>query len=826
MSDTIDYGIDLGTTNSLIGCFTAGRVEVYKNPRGHKEGLPSVVGFRNEKILIGDRAKDFSAKDPKNVVNHFKRKMGTSETFNIESTGNSITPVELSSFVLKELKSFVHTGAKIDSAVITIPASFDTIQSNATKEAGIQVGFSEVLLLQEPIAASLAYANQDKSEDLKNSQWIVYDLGGGTFDVALVKIIEGEMTIVDHEGDNYFGGTDFDSMIVEKIVVPFIEKKGKFTDLLKSMKSASGRYEKDWYQLLHAAEEAKIELSSDTSTEIEYEIEDEDGQLIDVVVTITRSQFEELIQDKITESISMLKKIVTRKSLQPQDLEFVLMVGGSTWIPFVRNHVEEVMGIPVNTKIDPINAIVVGASFFAGTRKMKDISRKIEAYNIKVRAVYERNTQELEEIFAARIEGDIDGMHYRIHSLDGTYDSNLKPLATRISEDLPLREGDYNVFEFNIVDKQGNRVEHGSEQIQISQGRYTIAGQVLPNEICLVTDDPLNRDTKLNRIFQKNAVLPTESKSSVEVAKTVVKGSTNEIKLIIVEGSSQNHHLSNKPIGTLKITGEMINRDLLKGSEIDLTFNISESRDLTISAYVEGIEQEFSQVFNPQKREVHASELGQDVLRLESLIMNEQVEAEESDSSDLGRELGVILNQVQTLMLDAGQLSEDSVTDEKFQLEDKKRDLANQVHQLTANKRLNAANASYQEEKESVMRLIQKSGNDHEEHRAREVISREEVFLRSDNVGSIELAESQLSDIRMQILYRTPAFLRSIFERLVENRVSMNDPVQAKNLIENGRNLIEKESWDDLSIVIDRLWELMPDTQRSTEEDHIFTGII
>ena len=198
-----------GTTNSLVAKFNKGTVEVFKNPNGFKETLASVVAFRNDRILVGDKARVYAEKDPKNVKSKFKRKMGTTESFKIESLGQSKTPIELSAFVLKELKRFIHKGEMPEAMVITIPASFDMVQSNATKEAGYAAGFKQVVLLQEPIAASLAYANKEKNVDLKNSQWIVYDLGGGTFDVALVKIIEGELKVVDHEGDNYLGGADF-----------------------------------------------------------------------------------------------------------------------------------------------------------------------------------------------------------------------------------------------------------------------------------------------------------------------------------------------------------------------------------------------------------------------------------------------------------------------------------------------------------------------------------------------------------------------------------------------------------------------------------------
>ncbi len=153
MASNINFGIDLGTSNTLVAKFDKGNVEVFKNPNGFKETLPSVVGFRNDRILIGDQARTYLQRDPKSVVSRFKRKMGTSETFKIKSLNASKSPVELSAYVLKELKTFVHTGEELDAAVITIPASFDTVQSNATKEAGKLAGFKTVVLLQEPIAA-------------------------------------------------------------------------------------------------------------------------------------------------------------------------------------------------------------------------------------------------------------------------------------------------------------------------------------------------------------------------------------------------------------------------------------------------------------------------------------------------------------------------------------------------------------------------------------------------------------------------------------------------------------------------------------------------
>jgi molecular chaperone DnaK len=832
MSNTINFGIDLGTSNSLIAKFDKGNVEVFKNPNGFKETLPSIVGFRNDRILIGDQARVYLQRDPKSVVSRFKRKMGTTETFKIKSLSVSKSPVELSAYVLKELKNFIHSGDQLDSAVITIPASFDTVQSNATKEAGIQAGFKSVILLQEPIAASLAYANKEKNIDLKNSQWLVYDLGGGTFDVALVKILEGELNVVDHEGDNYLGGTDFDALIVEKIVVPELEKRGKFSNLLAEMKSESGKYNKLWHILLLHAEGAKVELSNKTSTEIDLgtisDLEDDEGNSLDSIVTITRSEFEAVVKDAVESTIDMIKQILTRNSLQPNDLKFILMVGGSSFIPYVRKRVEEVMGIPVNTSIDPTNAIVIGAAYFAGTKeKSKDIDQvKQTASKLKIRASYNKSSQEREETFSAKFEGELNGLQYRILSEDGSFDSGLKKLSLRIVEDLPLREGAFNLFSFKIIDMQGNLVPIDLDTIQIAQGRYSVAGQMLPEDISLVKDDLVIKDTRLDALFTKNSVLPSKTKKTVEVGKTVVKGSLDGIHIMVVEGPSNRHSSTNKPIGTLSITGEKVSKDLIKGTDIDLTFEMTESRELTISAFVNGTGQEFSQVFNLKERKVSTQLLASEILMLETKIQTEIDDALENGNKQVADDLDNVLRGVQDLILNAGELSEDDVTEKKFQIEDQKRKLAQNVFELTSGKRLDQAKVAYAETKSELQTLVRESGNDRERHLFAEIIAREQTFINSTSPEKIQAITQEFHSIRWQILMRTPEFLRGMFNHLTEKRASMNDQIQASQLIDNGKRAIQNDDLEALRQINSRLWDLMPATDKASDEMRAYTGIV
>ncbi len=827
----INFGIDLGTSNSLIAKFEKGNVEVFKNPTGFKETLPSVVGFRNNRILVGEQARAFVERDPKNVVSRFKRKMGTTETFKIKSLDTSKSPVELSAFVLKELKTFIHSGEKPEAVVLTIPASFDTVQSNATKEAGYEAGFKQVVLLQEPIAASLAYANKDNDADLKNSQWIVYDLGGGTFDVALVRIVEGELTVVDHEGDNYLGGSDFDALIVAHLIVPELNRLGNFGEHLAEMKSEKGKYNRLWHILLHKAEEAKVALSTKTSADIDFDVEDEEGIKVNCFMEITRSEFEALIKEAVDKTADMLKQILTRNSLRGEELEFALMVGGSTYVPYVRQRIEELLGLKVNTAIDPTNAIAVGAAYFAATKEIRVDQQENSkpAFNqggLKAKVSYNKASQEAEELFSAKIEGNTEGLFYRITRNDGSFDSGLRELKGRVVEDLPLQEGAYNLFTFKIYNSSNDEVPCGVETIQIAHGKYSVAGQMLPEDLSLVKDDMSIQDTRLERIFARNSVLPSRTKKTVEVGKTIVHGSDDELRIIVVEGPSEHHSSTNKPIGVLLISGKQFSRDVLKGTEIDLTFEMSESRDLTVSAYVNATGQEFSQVFDPKPRAVPVDTLAGEVSMLETRLSKEIKYAEENENYEVVKELKELQGQVYELVGEATLLKIDDVTDDRFKLEDKKRRLAQRIHQLTSGKKLEQAKIEYQQVKGEVMAMVNEFGDDRERHQLEEFLAREHAVVTSTSQEKVEAATNALNSLRFQILGRTPRFLSRMFEHLVERRTAMNDQVQAKNLIDAGQRYMGTEDWDNLRTVNGRLWDLLPQPEKQSNEFRHFTGIV
>lgn len=817
MEKMINYGIDLGTTNSAIAKFVKGEVEVFKNPlETGKETLPSVVYYKKDKVVVGTNARTYFERDAENVFGTFKRKMGTTESFKVKSINQSKTPIELSAEVLKELKGFVHSGESFDAAVITIPASFDVIQSNATKEAGYLAGFKQVILLQEPIAASLAYANKHKERDLENGQWLVYDLGGGTFDVALIKIKDGEMKVLDHEGDNFLGGADFDNLIIEKLIIPYLNKNFKFNDLENEMKSRTGKLNKLYFRLLKLAEDAKITLSSRTSAEIEVrDITDDNGEEIDISIDITRSEFEGVIKEYIDKTLDMIKKILVRNSLKPSDIQFTLMVGGSTYTPYVRKRVEEILQIPINCDIDPTTAIAIGAAYYAGTKEksFEQEDKKKATSGIKVRLAYQKTSQEDEEILAGRIEGNIDGLFYQITREDKGYDSGRKPLNNRISEDLPLVRSSYNFFRFTVLDDKNNIVETDAELIGIAQGKYNVVGQPLPHDICIQRDNDPELEinsTTLDLYFQKNTFLPLKRTKQYTLNKSILKGGNEKIIINVLEGPHTAIPEANQSIGYLEIDGSKVSRDILRGSEIEITLEINESKEIKVTIYIPMSDQQFSYDFKVSQRHLPVAKLQDEVETLSEKLEEEIEEAVEREDYETADQLTALKRKVDDLVVNTNSLTSDDVTDKKFQFEDNKRKIAQEIDDATRDKRISILKIKYNEDKEWCKKLVDENGNDHDHKIFGEIVGREQVFLNSITPVKIMEAIEELLDLGSNILWRTPEFLIGRFKRLIEKPQLFNDQEQAKSLIEAGNMAITNKNFDRLREINFGLISLLP----------------
>ena len=345
-------GIDLGTTNSCVSVLEAGAPKVIPNPEGGRT-TPSVVAFKKGERIVGDAAKRQALTNP-NTISSIKRLMGTNKK--VEAEGKEYTPEEVSAMILSYIKDYAESylGEKVEKAVITVPAYFNDSQRQATKNAGKIAGLEVERIINEPTAAALAYGLEKE----EGQTILVYDLGGGTFDVSILELGDGVFEVKSTNGNNHLGGDDFDERIIDYLVSEF--KKDNGIDLSKD-KMAMQR-------LKESAEKAKKDLSGVVSTQISapFIAKGDDGEPVHLDVTLSRAKFEDLIRDLVESTLDPVKKALKDAKMTKNDIDKVIFVGGSTRIPMVYDLVTKELGKEPSREVNPDEVVSMGAAIQGG----------------------------------------------------------------------------------------------------------------------------------------------------------------------------------------------------------------------------------------------------------------------------------------------------------------------------------------------------------------------------------------------------------------------------------------------------------------------------
>ncbi len=355
-------GIDLGTTNSCVAVLEGGEPKVITNAEGNRT-TPSVVAFKGDEELVGEVAKRQAVTNVKNTISSIKRKMGTNEK--VEANGKKWTPEEISAKILAKLKKDAESylGEKVTKAVITVPAYFNDAERQATKNAGKIAGLEVERIINEPTAAALAYG-LDKQDKLQTI--LVYDLGGGTFDVSILELGDGVFEVKATSGNNRLGGDDFDARIVDYLVSEFKKENG--IDLSKD-KMAMQR-------IKDAAEKAKKDLSGMTTASISlpFIAQNDDGP-VHMDITLSKAKFEDLCRDLFDSTLEPVRKALKDAKLKASDIDKVILVGGSTRIPYIQELVKKELGQEPNKSVNPDEVVAMGAAIQGGvlTGEVDDI---------------------------------------------------------------------------------------------------------------------------------------------------------------------------------------------------------------------------------------------------------------------------------------------------------------------------------------------------------------------------------------------------------------------------------------------------------------------
>lgn len=658
----IDYGIDLGTTNSGIARMENGE-PIIKKTDTLKDTMSSCISFnKKQSILAGDAAvnalkadklkamKDFKA-ESSNTFIEFKRTMGTDKTYSSSNMNKEFTSEELSSEVLKKLKSFI-TDEEIKSIVITVPAKFTINQKDATSRAAKLAGFEHCELLQEPIAASMAYGLDSTSKD---GLWLVFDFGGGTFDAALLKVEDGIMKVIDTEGDNYLGGKNIDYAIVDEIIIPYLQKNFSIDSIIND--DVKREVLRD--AMKHYAEEAKIQLSFKDTHNILSDLgdipgTDDDGNEFELDITISQTEMGKTVSPIFQKAITICNELLKRNHLNGSNLGALILVGGPTYSPILRKMLKEQVTEKVDTSCDPMTVVAKGAALYASTVNVSDeiIEKGRNKSKIQLGLGYEPTTVENEEFVTIKIlkdktEGAIpDKCFAEVVRTDKAWSSG----KVQIDEsgevvEVKLNSGKANAFNVFVYNEQGDLIPSEPNDFTIIQGSK-VGSATLPYNIGIEIKSKASGKIVFRPIkgLEKNQTTPaTGIANGLKTQKQINPGSkTDFIKIPVYQGdygSEGSRAIYNEHVYDVIISGEDLPALLPEGSDVDLTVKVDKSERITLLAFFPYLTftQEVDVPSNTTQKEIDAKWLETEISKAKQTLNIIKQEGDFADKDSLNK---------------------------------------------------------------------------------------------------------------------------------------------------------------------------------------------
>lgn len=814
----INIGIDLGTTNSAVAVNYSGKTEIVKNSAG-SDYTPSVFGIdKSGNKIVGVKAydrlyKSSSDEELQNNRAEVKRLMGTSETIHFSRIDKDLTPEEVSSEILKNLKEDAtrkYSDLSTVAAVITIPAHFSSLQAEATKRAGQLAGFKHVILLQEPIAAAMAYGFE-KSE---NENWLVYDLGGGTFDVALISSKDSNLTVLGHSGDNFLGGKDFDLKIIDEVIKPEILNKYKLTDFDRSSK----KYGSIFARLKAVAEAAKIELSQYDKTTIEIEDigDDEDGNEIYISIILTRQQFEEIIKPHVIKTIELVKNTLKESGISQTSVSRIVLVGGPTQIPFIRKSLEDEFKIKVDGSIDPLTVVARGASIFGLSQRVPTdvLNEGRVSLNDEMNATlnYESMTSDEDQTVTGIIEelrDSEDEYFVQIQSDSGFYTSSkIKLRNGKFFDTIAIEKGKTNTYWLYLFDNAGNTVPVFPDSFSVTHG-LTVAGAPIPHDIGVVYakkgfDSGFQMTEVCDPFFEKNSIPPLKKTNSYKTVKKLEKGKENSLPIKVYEGDSSNP-ANNETITTLQIDGKKLPYDLVEGTEVDITISIDESRTVTVEAYLPSVELTLNARADTYKQAVNVSELEKDLA-----VQKERLKSIKNNvSQDEYNQLENTIDDLGTNIKNA-----DIDNDDKNKAERDMRELKTNFDALEQSKEMPQLSSEFEEKIQNAKEVtdeLQDGDEKNEVLRELTVLDKEgRKAIETNDKTMLLRVNEQIEQLTFRSLFENPSAWVYMLNLIKEKRSELSSQTDANYFIEKADKAIDENDVEELKRCVRSLLDLLP----------------
>lgn len=599
----IDYGVDLGTTNSAICRMEKGEPKIIKSDT-QADTMPSKVSFTkkgnlrvgqgamNDIIQDARRATKNWSKGARNAFGEFKRTMATNTRYHSSFMDRDYSSEELSAEVLKTLKSFV-TDESFSSVVITVPAKFTVNQKTATIEAAKMAGFKRCELLQEPIAAAMAYG---LNTDCKNGIWMVFDFGGGTFDAALLKVEDGIMQVFDTEGDNYLGGKNLDYAIVDNIIIPYLMDNYSIgstiadADKKEMLRDAMKTY----------AEDVKNQLSFKDKEDLLSNLgelgEDEDGEEIELDLTVTQEEAFDVIRPYFQKAVDICKNLLQRNHLTGNQIDKLILVGGPTHSPLIRQMLKEQITQNVDTSIDPMTAVATGAALYASTMDAEVSEEDIEVGTVTFEIGYESTSVETTEWVSVKLADNspVSKVWVELVRGDKAWSSGKVEIdAVGNVLEANLLESKPNLFSVMAYDENGNILQCFPTEFTIIQGAK-VGTAPLPYNIGIATWNNVKKRGvfRLAKGLEKNKPVPATGVVNDLKTTSQLRPGVESDKLTIPVYQVDDHSGAEgrsaylyEYVADVIITGDDVESLIPADSSVDVTLKVDSSEQMTIEVH-------------------------------------------------------------------------------------------------------------------------------------------------------------------------------------------------------------------------------------------------
>lgn len=819
-------GIDLGTTNSAICVYDGENTKIFKSPTQH-DVTPSAIYFdKRGNKYIGTKAYEQAARSPDNAATLFKRYMGTSTKIKLPAVNLELTPEECSSEILKTLYGYLPEEIRNSDdtgIIITVPAAFNQMQKDATMQAVQIANLGNVALMQEPVAAVMSAMRVSKND----GTFLVYDLGGGTLDIAIADSANKKVSLLSHGGIAMCGGRDFDTALFNNIVKPWLLQNFNLPEDI----TINPKYKTLHRMAVLAAEKAKIELSSKdeaiiSSLETDINTQDLDGNDIYLDITLTRADFNPLIQAKLQESIHAAREIIENARLSAYDIERIVFVGGPTQYKPLRDQVSFELGIAASTDVNPMTAVAEGAAIFAESidwntehRIRKSSRASVKTGSLDVSFNYFSRTPDNKTKIVAKVSSALaEKIEFQIDSLNTGWSSGKMKLTNGASLELPLSKNGENQFKIFAFDERGGLIFLKDDRVIITKTAATIDAIPASSSIGIEVKNKIGGESLIDYLVREGDRLPVRGTKSYRAEESLRAGSPNSLKFKIWEGDIKEPCTDNLYIGMFEINGtDFENGSIAAGAEITLDYEILDSGNIVLNVTIPSVGGSFRSGKNFYSRYSGQTDYTQASKLVENEFMKAMTRVEAMEEQIADKKLGEAKEKLNEALKLSQQHSNPEAAKQAMDNIEKAKKLLSKTRQ-----------ENLKPMRQVELDMATKFFNDTLREKARPIdISKFENLVKTaqraidSNSDDFELSLREIKGLNFDVLWKHDWFVVEQFDRFAKNPYMFPNQAEYENLIAAGREALKNDDFSKLRQIVSMLYQVK---NESSSDVHAYSS--